>query len=230
MGILTNMGLQLYWHPLSPPARAAYFALKVAGLDFEAHVVNLPAGEHKQPAYLKINPAGLVPCLVDGDLQLAESRAILMYIAEKANNDQLYPISNAARRAKIEEALYWEMGTLTGAFVPIIRPIVWKNAGLNKALVPHAQAQIDKVDAILKANGGTIVAGGFSLADISVEAALSFLKTLFLVKMDPLDVFTYGENIKKWHAEVIQKQACWDEIFGSGMAKVAEQMMAAHAN
>lgn len=41
------------------------------------------AGEHRSPEFLKINPAGKVPALVDGDLVLTESVAIVVYLAEK---------------------------------------------------------------------------------------------------------------------------------------------------
>lgn len=40
-------------------------------IDFDATTVNLVAGEHRQPAFLKINPAGKIPALVDGDVALA---------------------------------------------------------------------------------------------------------------------------------------------------------------
>src|SRR5215470_2617661 len=48
--------------------------------DFESIRVNLPAGEHCRPEFLKINPAGKIPVLVDGDLVLTESVAIVLYL------------------------------------------------------------------------------------------------------------------------------------------------------
>ena len=43
----------------------------------------MQSGEHRQPEYLKINPIGKVPAIVDGDLKLWESGAILLYLADK---------------------------------------------------------------------------------------------------------------------------------------------------
>ncbi len=50
---------------------------------FEAVNVNLKAGEHRGDAFRKINPAGKLPALVDGDLVITESVAIVLYLAEK---------------------------------------------------------------------------------------------------------------------------------------------------
>ena len=51
------------------------------GVDFVAITVNLLAGEHRSPAFLKINPAGKLPVLVDGDVVLTESVVIVLYLA-----------------------------------------------------------------------------------------------------------------------------------------------------
>jgi glutathione S-transferase len=59
------------------------WTLQELGIDFEAVTVNLVAGENRSPAFLKLNPAGKLPVLVDGDLVLTESIAIVLYLAEK---------------------------------------------------------------------------------------------------------------------------------------------------
>src|SRR4051812_44316120 len=59
------------------------WALQELGVDFESVSVDLVAGEHRRPEFLKINPAGRVPVLVDDDMVLTESVAIVLYLAEK---------------------------------------------------------------------------------------------------------------------------------------------------
>jgi len=65
--------------------------LQELGIDCEAITVNLAAGEHRRLEFLKINPAGKVPVLVDGDFVLTESVAILLYLAEKYLHKGLAP-------------------------------------------------------------------------------------------------------------------------------------------
>ena len=61
----------------------ARWTLQELGVEFEAVTVNLVLGEHRRPEFLKINPAGKLPVLVDGDTVLTESIAIVIYLAEK---------------------------------------------------------------------------------------------------------------------------------------------------
>ena len=92
--------MQLYHFP-SPNPQKATFALKELGLDCELVPVDLAKGEHRQPAFLAKNPFGRVPVLVDGDLTLPESHAILAYLGDKTS--RLWPNSGAGRA----EALHW---------------------------------------------------------------------------------------------------------------------------
>jgi glutathione S-transferase len=69
----------------------ARWALQEIGADFEPIRVNLVAGEHRRPEFLKINPAGKIPVLVDDDLVLTESVVIVLYLAEKYPDKGLLP-------------------------------------------------------------------------------------------------------------------------------------------
>ena len=92
--------MKLYHFP-SPNPQKVTFALLEMGLDCEIVPVDLAKGEQRQPAFLAVNPFGRVPVLVDGDLTLTESPAILAYLGEKTGRS--WP-SSAAGRA---EALKW---------------------------------------------------------------------------------------------------------------------------
>lgn len=57
--------------------------LSLLDLQHETVTVNLPGGEHREPWFLRINPEACVPVLVDGDLTLQDSSAILVYLARR---------------------------------------------------------------------------------------------------------------------------------------------------
>ena len=76
------------------------WTLQELGVDFESVVVNLVAGDHRRPEFLKINPAGRVPVLVDYDLVLTESVAIVLYLTEKYPHKGLIP-ADRKRRAQL---------------------------------------------------------------------------------------------------------------------------------
>jgi glutathione S-transferase len=63
--------------------------LEELGVPYEFVMLDMAAGEHRQPAFLAINPVGKVPAIVDGDLKLWESGAILLYLAEKYSQTTL---------------------------------------------------------------------------------------------------------------------------------------------
>ena len=92
--------MQLYHFP-SPNPQKVTFAFKELGLDCKLVPIDLAQGEHRQPAFLAINPFGRLPVLVDGDLTLPESHAILAYLGDKTS--RLWPNSGAGRA----EALHW---------------------------------------------------------------------------------------------------------------------------
>jgi glutathione S-transferase len=80
------------------------WTLQELGVDFEPIRVNLLAGEHQRPEFLKINPAGKIPVLVDGDLVLTESVAIVLYLAEKYSGKGILP-ARLEERAQVNRWL-----------------------------------------------------------------------------------------------------------------------------
>ncbi|XP_061988404.1 glutathione S-transferase 2-like isoform X3 [Rosa rugosa] len=66
-------------------------ALNLKGLKYEYKAVNLLKGEQFSPEFRKLNPIGCVPVLVDGDLAVSDSFAILLYLEEKYPQHPLLP-------------------------------------------------------------------------------------------------------------------------------------------
>jgi glutathione S-transferase len=97
--------MQLYFAKTPNPRKACAVA-RHTGADVEFVHVDLTRGEHKQPAYLAINPNGKVPALADGDLHLWEAHAIMAYVALKAGSD-LWP-DDPVEQIEVMKWLNWD--------------------------------------------------------------------------------------------------------------------------
>lgn len=91
-----------------------HILLEEIGLVFEAHIVNLPAGEHLRPDYLAINPKGTIPTLVREDgSALTEFSAIAWWLATQHPKRRLLP-ADAEGQARVLEVLGHVTGTVHG--------------------------------------------------------------------------------------------------------------------
>jgi len=102
-----------------PPTRSirVRWTLQELGVPFESVVVNMMKGEHQTPEFRKINPAAKLPVLVDGDLTLTESMAIVLYLGEKYPDKGLMPRDLGARA----EFYKWIMFAATELEQPLWR-------------------------------------------------------------------------------------------------------------
>ncbi|ASJ62796.1 glutathione S-transferase (plasmid) [Sinorhizobium meliloti] len=95
----------------------ARWALQELDAEFEFVPVNIVAGEAHHPDFLRLNPAGKLPVLVDGDFVLTESAAIVMYLAEKYGGEGLMP-ADLKERA---QAYRWSLFAVTELEQPLWR-------------------------------------------------------------------------------------------------------------
>lgn len=124
------MAIELYWGSGSPFAWRVMLTLEVKGLAYESKLLEFSKGDHKTPAYLKLNPRGKVPTLKDGDFVLYESLAIMSYL------DRKYPDPPLFGRTAEETGLIWRaLAECESYFVTagdkVVRPIFF-NKGLDK--------------------------------------------------------------------------------------------------
>ena len=101
------MALTIYGSPMSRAFRVLWMAQEL-GLQYDNVPLDPRAGDTRKPDYLKINPNGHVPAIVDGDYVLWESLAINLYLAKK-HGGPLAP-KDLAEEGK---ALAWSMWALT---------------------------------------------------------------------------------------------------------------------
>lgn len=102
--------LKLYGTPPTRVVRVLW-AVNELGLHYEMLPVDLLGGEGRRPEFQRLNPAAKVPVLVDGDLVLTESAAIVLYLAEKHPEGGLLP-ADLPQRAEVYRWIFFAMTEL----------------------------------------------------------------------------------------------------------------------
>jgi len=99
--------IELYTAP-TPNGHKVSCTLEALEMDYKAILVNLSEGEQKKPDFLKISPNGRIPAIIDtsNNLSIFESGAIMIYLADKANN---LISTDPQKRAKVLEWLMFQM-------------------------------------------------------------------------------------------------------------------------
>ncbi len=145
---------------------APHILLEEIGAPFELVLVDRDNAGHKTPAYLQLNPNGLIPVFVDGPLVLYESAAICLHLCDSAPPAHLLPPLGSAGRAHGYKWLVWMTNTLQSALLCYFYPERWMNQGnANGAaeLKAHAQERIgvllDQLDVELLRHGGPWLLG-----------------------------------------------------------------------
>jgi len=130
--------IKLYRYPLSGHSHRVELFLSLIGLPVELIDVDLAAGAQKTPAFLEMNPFGQVPVIQDGGFTLADSNAILVYLAGRYADEQWLP-HEPARAAQVQGWLSVAAGPV--AYGPAAaRLITLFNAPLNaEEVVSRAQ-------------------------------------------------------------------------------------------
>ncbi len=100
--------IKFYYHPSPNPAKVALF-LEESGLPYELMPVDTRKGEQFAPSYLAINSNAKTPAIVDGDIAVFDSNAILLYLAEKTG--KYLPENTPAVRGQL---LSWLMFVASG--------------------------------------------------------------------------------------------------------------------
>ena len=152
---------------------ALHILLNEIGLPFELQFVDRDAGEHKWPAYLALNPNGLIPVLVDGDLVLYETVAIGLHLADTHPAAALAPTLGTAERAHFYKWMVWLTNTMQAQLIHYFYPermVDEGNAAGAVQVKAHAQARVQgcllQIDEQLARHGGAWLLGAqYSAAD-----------------------------------------------------------------
>jgi glutathione S-transferase len=191
--------LKLYYFPVSTFSRRVRVALLEKNITCELIEVNLPAGQHKEEWYAALNPYLKVPTLVNGDLALYESAAILTYLETAHPTPALIP-SDADGRARVDMHLRLcdaHLGRYAGALLFPKRFL--PEAKWDRQAMEVARKEIDRHLVIVERELGErhyLVGESFTLADV---AYLPFLHFLALMEVSA------GPRVKAWAERILAR-------------------------
>jgi glutathione S-transferase len=124
-------------------------------IPYTLHPLNLEAGEHKQPAYLAINPAGVVPALVIDGQPICEAAAIALHLADTCSTRGIAPATGTPARAAYYRWIVFLANTMQPAFRAWFYPSE-----------PAGEAHVESV----KAEARGRIEGGWALLDAHLAA------------------------------------------------------------
>jgi glutathione S-transferase len=152
--------IQLHYYPATA-SMIPHMLLEELQVPYTRVLVDRAVDAHKSPAYLRLNPNGLIPALTDGDLALYETAAICLHLCDSHPQAQLAPALGTPQRAHFYKWLMWLTNTLQATLIVYFYPERWVNAGNTSGAAEvqaHAQARVgellDQLDAELARHGG----------------------------------------------------------------------------
>ena len=157
--------ITLHYYP-SNASFAPHVLLHELGVPFELQRVDRTQGAHKSPAYLALNPNGLIPVLVDGELVLYETAAICLHLVDTHPQAQLAPAVGTAERAQFYKWLVWMTNTMQSMLIHYFYPdrlVAPGNAEGAAQVKAAAQARVigclEQLEAELARHGGPWLLG-----------------------------------------------------------------------
>lgn len=160
----------LYYYP-NNASMAPHIVLEEIGAPFELHRVDRDNNTHKDPAYLRLNPNGVIPTYVDGDLVLFEAAAICLHLADTNPAAGLAPPLGTAERAQFYKWLVHLTNTVQAEMLFYFYPErLADDAKASATVKARAEARVDamfeRVEAALAAGGPYLLGARFSAADL----------------------------------------------------------------
>lgn len=188
--------IQLYDFKSSPNCQRVKVVLAEKNLPYEIIPVDLRKQEQKTPEFLKLNPYGKVPVLVDGGTVLYESCIINEYLNEKYPNPPLLP-ADPGRRAKVRIVIDYGLAHLDAPYQKLRVELMKQEKEQNREVVDSARNNLRNLLQPLEKelDDQPYLAGDFSLADAALIPRFVRLEG-FAVFPDP-SLPGFGEYLQR---------------------------------
>tara|TARA_B100000963_G_scaffold195829_1_gene170432 strand:+ start:6666 stop:7415 length:750 start_codon:yes stop_codon:yes gene_type:complete len=196
----------VYGVPFSQPVRAVLWLLMIKKMPFDLQLINPGSsseGGSRHPNYLKKFPTGTIPSFEDLDtgFLLSESHAIMSYLCNKYDWNDMYP-KNLEQRGKVDSYLHLHHRNVREASIGLVAPKVRKDLNFSEDFLRTSKANIEKafkaIDEGWLADSRFLVGDNLTIADISAYVEIGQLQKGFtnIYNFDTLP------NIKRWLEEM----------------------------
>ena len=193
--------LRLLGRNTSGNVQKVIFLLEELGTPYTREDYGRQFNNTQDAAYLKLNPNGKVPTLVDGDTVIWESNTILRYLASEHKKDALYPTDPAAR-TEVERWMDWLLASVNYHYVQVFKDS--KKAANERAATFEADAkelgaQLSILDGAM-AGKAWIAGKDFTLADVALGPIMHRCLDF------PIALPALG-NLKAWREKLRERPA-----------------------
>jgi glutathione S-transferase len=175
--------ITLYHAPQTRSIRPRWM-LEEIGTPYHLVRLDLQAGDQRTPDFLKINPNGAVPALVDGDLTLFESAAICQHLADRFPDKGLAPTVGTPDRGRYYQWIHFAMSTIEPPLLTIfLHTVMRPEAERIPQLVGPARDQLRAALAVLESalTQPYLVGSRLTGADIMVGSTLAWAQMIGLL-------------------------------------------------
>lgn len=175
--------MRLYGMPRTRSFRALW-ALEEVGAEYDYQVINLGKGQGQEAEFLKLNPGGKLPVLVDGDLVLRESAAICTYLADCYPQQNMAPACGTPERALFNQWCFFVLSELEQPLWTIAKhKFALPKEYRIRDVVETAVFEFSRAAKILEtglSGNRSLVGTGFSMADLLAVHTLVWAKAFKL--------------------------------------------------
>jgi glutathione S-transferase len=195
--------MRLYARRTSSNSQKVLWLLGELGLEVDFVPTGGDDGGLDTPEYLAMNPNGAVPTLVDGDLAVWESHAILRYLAAAHAGERWWPEDPAAR-SRIDRWMDWSQSSFDASFMSLFwgywrTPEVDRREDVNRFQIGRCHRSMQILDGVL-ADHPFVAGRELSLADIPVGALMYRYANLGVTEPLP-------HHVARWYASLCEREA-----------------------
>lgn len=184
---------------ITPNGRKVSIALEEMELDYEAHPIDITAGDQFAPDFLKISPNNKIPAIVEREtgFHLMESGAILLWLAERTGRF----LPQGDDRWRVIEWLMWQMGG-AGPMLGQAHHFLKYEPGRGDYAEARYATEAARLYQVLETrlDGRTFVAGDYSIADMAIWPWISRFE------WQQIDLGAYP-RVRDWYLRIADRPA-----------------------